>query len=379
MLDIEPFKDTLALDLVSFAPVDGGGGARLPWLSEVEIVDKVKAAAATEAGREGFRSNFGEWRERQFKGTNSSLVRLQTIDEVTPLGRSLAPVTVPLCYAPSISDLIEPDFSSLRDRGRRGAREPLVNALNTAVRAIIAPGDHAAAAEMTAEWDRGVLKPPTVSGNAGVLTWLQVTHRGVQPLPDELSPSIRLAGSMSLPASATRLFEFLESAMQSGDGVPPVFWLPAEHAGWGRSATMIDVIRQMKGEVAPERGVVLLARGGADDRARRELIRQYGPGRDGRAPPLFDACVLLPTALPLSLELIVQPGRWAVALIHVPAPKTGFPVPLGYASANLAVVNALSAHLAGVLASVEERNVAWSPAGMSPLDALDEFDRALTR
>jgi len=243
----------------------------------------------------------------------------------------------------------------------------LVNALNTAVRAIIAPGDHAAAAEMTAEWDRGVLKPPTVSGNAGVLTWLQVTHRGVQPLPDELSPSIRLAGSMRLPTSATRLFEFLESAMPSGDGVPPVFWLPAEHAGWGRSATMIDVIRQMKGEVAPERGVVLLARGGADDRARRELIRQYGPGRDGRAPPLFDACVLLPTALPLSLELIVQPGRWAVALIHVPAPKTGFPVPLGYASANLAVSAAVAMSTATVsmVAVVTVRSPLWAAAAQS--------------
>ncbi|RWH76845.1 MAG: hypothetical protein EOQ86_19650 [Mesorhizobium sp.] len=378
MLNIEPFGDTLSLDLVSFAPIDATGGARMPWLSEVEIPDKPKAAAATEAGRHGFRSNFGEWRERRFKGGAASTVRLQSIDEITPLGRGLTPVTVPVSYAPTISDLIEPDFSGLRDRGRRGSREKLVDALSNVVRGIIAPGDHLAAADATAEWDRGILKSPASSTAAGVLRWLQVTHRGVPELPEWLSPSIRLAGSMTFPATASRLFEFIETAVQSDDDAPPVFWLPAEHAAWGRSATLTDVVREMNSEITPEGGIVLLPRADIDDRSRRELVRQYGGGKDGRSQALFGACVAVPPdALPLSLELVVQPTRWAVVLIHVPAPKTGFPVPIGYASTNSDVVDAISTRFAEAIAKAGEASVFWARAGMAPITALEEIRRHL--
>ncbi|GLS38256.1 hypothetical protein GCM10010869_38500 [Mesorhizobium tianshanense] len=169
MLKIEPFGETLSLDLISFAPARTGG-ARMPWLSDIEIPDKPKAAAATEAGRDGFRSNFGEWRERRFKGTDASTARLQTIDEVTPLGRALVPVTVPVSYVPSIGEQIEPDFSRLRDRGRRGSREKLVDALSNVMRGITAPGDHLAAADVTAEWDREVLKSPSTATGVRIPT-----------------------------------------------------------------------------------------------------------------------------------------------------------------------------------------------------------------
>ncbi|OWK26144.1 hypothetical protein AJ87_48800 [Rhizobium yanglingense] len=152
-LDIEAFADTVPLDLISFSPVDTAGGARMPWLSELEIKDKTAAAAATSAGEHGFRTNFGEWRDRKFKGGSASMVRLQTMD-VTPLARFTTPISVPVNYAPSISDAIEPDFSKLRDKGRRGSREKLIDALSQALRGIAAPTDQYAAAEITA---RGIM------------------------------------------------------------------------------------------------------------------------------------------------------------------------------------------------------------------------------
>ncbi|MDR9812120.1 hypothetical protein [Rhizobium hidalgonense] len=374
MLSIESFGDTVSLDLVAFAPVDTMGGARMPWLSEIEIPDKAKAAAATEAGRDGFRSNFGEWRERRFKGLAAATVRLQTVDEITPLGRPLTPLTVPVNYTPMISDLVEPDFGNLRDKGRRGSREKLVDALSNLVRGITSPGDHLVAADTTAEWDRGILTQPA-STVAGVLSWLQVTHRGALDLPEWLAPSIRLAGSMTLPASASRVFEFIDSAVQLDDDAPPVFWLPAEHAAWGRNASLSDVARELDKDSG---GIVLLPRTDTDDSARKELVRQYGAGKDGRSQPLFTACVALPpNTLPLSLELIVQPTRWALALIHVPAPKTGFPIPIGYASTNQTVVNGICTRLADSIARADEESVFWAPADSVPTTILGELHRQL--
>lgn len=134
----------------------------------------------------------------------------------------------------------------------------------------------------------------------------------------------------------------------------------------------------MNSEIAPQGGVVFLPRADADDRSRRELSRQYGPGKDGRSQRLFDACVAVPpAAFPLSLELIVQPTRWAVALVHVPAPKTGFPVPIGYASTNPEVVDAVTARLGEVIAKVDEASVFWMPPDMTPTSALEKIDSIL--
>ncbi|TIQ02597.1 MAG: hypothetical protein E5X61_35210 [Mesorhizobium sp.] len=73
----------------------------------------------------------------------------------------------------------------------------------------------------------------------------------------------------------------------------------------------------------------------------------------------------------------MQPTRWAVVLIHVPAPKTGFPVPIGYASTNSDVVDAISTRFAEAIAKAGEASVFWARAGMAPITALEEIRRHL--
>lgn len=76
LLEVEPFSDTVTLDLVSFAPVEIPGAVRLPWLAELEPPGKDRPAAASREGTRGFRANFGEWRDARRRGERFFGLRL---------------------------------------------------------------------------------------------------------------------------------------------------------------------------------------------------------------------------------------------------------------------------------------------------------------
>jgi hypothetical protein len=379
LLDVEPFSDTVALDLVSFAPVDISGNARLSWLTEIEIPDKERAAAAREEAAKGFQSNFGEWRDRRFRSDSGSLVRLHTLAEVVPMARSSTPVVVPVAYSPSRGDGVEPDFSALRDRGRRDARKELVECLNEAVRRMVAPGDHAEGAAFTAQWDGGVLRGSGMTAVVNPLAWMQLASRTPPvPLPEMLSPSVRLSGSVTSSGFLSVLSTFLAGATTPETADIPVIWVPAEHGAWGASADLLDVTRQIRTGLAPEAGIVLMPRSSTDDRSRRTLVRAYGAGRDGRQTPLFETCIAIPLhAVPFSLELLVQPGAWAVVLLHVPANNGGFPIPIGYATCNVDVVRAVSSALAEIVGTLPEAAILWSARHEKAAPTLADLKRQL--
>lgn len=362
LLHIEAFAEKVTLDLVSFAPVDEPGNIRLPWITELDIPNRERAAAASREGTQGFRSNFGEWRDRRFKSDGNSPIRLHTLSgDAVPLGRSTVPMTIPILYAPSQGDGVDPDFGFLRERGRRDARKDLIEALNSAVKRIVAPGDHGEGASVAATWDGGVLVGPGRSPTVSPLSWMQFASRPQPaPLPEDLAPSVRLGGSVTSPGFLSRLSAFL-------DGVPgpetegvPIVWVPASHAAWGASADLLEVSRTIKSSLSPKAGIVLMPRSDDGEKSKRDLQRTYGGGRDGRYSPLFDTCVAVPShILPLSLELIVQPGTWAVLLLHVPS-TDGFPVPIGYATRNPRALGAIGRTIAGVVAGLPETAVVWS-------------------
>lgn len=374
LLDVEPFADNIALDMLSFAPIDMAGTARLPWLPEIDISDRARAAAARDAGQKGFRENFGEWRDRKFRGEGGPPIRLHTLDDPVPLARATTPVTIDVSYAPAQGDGVEPDFSALRDRGRRGARVELVDALNDAVRRLVAPGDHVAAAELASSWDGGVFKGPGGNSVANALAWMQLARRSPAGLPSVLAPSVRLSGSMTATGVLPTLSGFLDGVAQVADLEAPVVWVPAEHAAWGASAALLDVARLLKSGLAPKAGIFFMPRADLDDRTRRQLSDAYGGGRNFRAP-LFDNCVTLPVpALPLSLELLVQPGAWAIVLVHVPETRGGFPIPIGYATRNPAVVATISGMLGGIVAGLPEAAVQWAERHATAVATLEYLE-----
>ncbi|TXM95225.1 hypothetical protein [Methylobacterium sp. WL116] len=380
LLEIEPFSDTVTLDLLSFAPVEVPGTVRLPWLVELELPDKDRAAAASREGTRGFRANFGEWRDGKYRGERASGMRLHTLSgDVVPLARSSVPITIPMTYAPSQSDGIDADFSALRDRGRRDARKELVEALSDAIKRIVAPGDHAEGAATTARWDGGVLVGSAGSPTVSPLLWLQIASRTPPAaLPDMLAPSVRLAGSAISPGVLSVLSHFLDGVAGPGSEDVPVLWVPAAHPAWGASGDLLDVTRRIKSGLSPKAGIVLLPRSDNDDRSKRNLVRAYGGGRDGKQTPLFDACVVIPPhSLPLSLEVILQPGFWAVVLLHVPS-KDGFPVPMGYATRNVGIVDAVASLLGEVVTKLHEPSVAWSARDTRADAVLDGLERHLT-
>lgn len=379
LLDIIPLDEKVTLDQISFAPVDGPDHVRLPWITEIEIPNKEKAAAASKEGTEGFRANFGEWRDRRFRKEGNSPIRLHTLSgDIIPLGRSTVPMNVPIVYSPSQGDGVDPDFAFLRDRGRRDARKDLIEALNSFVRGIVSPGDHAEGAAYTKDWDGGIFVGPFRSPTTNPLAWMQMASQTPpSPLPTELFPSVRLGGSATSVGFVQRLISFLDGVSGPETEDVPVIWMPASHAAWGASADLLDVTRQIKLNLAPRAGIVLMARSDADDRSKRGLHRAYGGGRDGRPPPLFDTCVAVPAhKIPLSLELIVQPSLWALVLLHIPS-RDGFPIPIGYATRNKAAVDRIGRTLGETVASLTETAVAWCAPHARPEAILNDLERAL--
>lgn len=79
--------------------------------------------------------------------------------------------------------------------------------------------------------------------------------------------------------------------------------------------------------------------------------------------------------LPLSLEIIVQPGFWAVVLLHVPS-RDGFPIPIGYATRNAQVVALIGRTLSGIVARLSEASVAWAAHHTEPRSVLRDLERA---
>lgn len=378
LLDIETLDEKVTLDMISFAPVDGPDNVRLPWIVELDIPNKERAAAASKEGTLGFRMNFGEWRDRRFRNDGSSPITLHTLSgDAVPLGRSTVPVTVPIHYTPSQGDGIDPDFGFLRERGRRDARKDLIEALNGAVKRIVAPGDHAEGASFAASWDGGILLGPSRSPTVNPLTWMQLASQN-QPslLPDNIAPAVRIGGSAVSPGFLARLSAFLDGVPGPDTEGVPVVWLPASHAAWGASADLMEVSRTIKSSLSSKAGIVLMPRSDESERSKRDLQRAYGAGRDGRQSALFDTCVVVPAHLiPLSLELIVQPGVWAVVLLHVPS-RDGFPIPVGYATRNAEALASIGQTLSSVVAGLTESAVAWAAHHNEPSSVLSDLERA---
>lgn len=376
LLNVEPFETNLAFDMVSFAPIENGGNVRLPWLREIEIPNKARASAASDAARGAFRANFGEWRDRTFRSEAAANVRLHAVGEITPLSRTTVPVTVPINYAPGEGIIVEPDFSPLLTRGRRGAREELVVTLNDAIRRITAPEDYADAIALASEWDRGALLRIVSPIGIDPLNWVQLAARKAPGLPASIEPGTRLAGSMVSGSTRTALAEFLETTPGASSEDTPIFWLPAEHPAWGASAELIDVARQLKSAHCPNAGIVLLPRWDGDARDKRLLLQSYGAGNSGKPEAVFDICIgLPPSALPWSLEILVQPGCWAAVLVHVPATQNRYPTPIGYVTRNLDFVARVTTALGEVISKVNENNVLWASSQKDPSEVLDDLDR----
>ncbi|OWK26145.1 hypothetical protein AJ87_48805 [Rhizobium yanglingense] len=98
---------------------------------------------------------------------------------------------------------------------------------------------------------------------------------------------------MMTECSIEKISDFIKTLEPSEDERNHVFWLPAVHAAWGRSAYLIDVVRELSGDPNDERSLVLLPRADKEERTRRDFIRSYGPSRDGRSRPLFNHVLLL--------------------------------------------------------------------------------------
>jgi hypothetical protein len=191
------------------------------------------------------------------------------------------------------------------------------------------------------------------------------------------APGLRSIGSTSTESIRAALLDWTQGIGGSSPTRSPVFWLPPNLPHWGRTIRFSSLASALSESNAAEDGTVLLARVDGTPNSLRVWDRLYG--RTDKLEPLFDRCLAVPrTDVPDALELIVKPGSWALALIHAPDARTGYPCPFGYIAAGPVLVSRYTHRLAELASRAEgTKALIWQLEDESVDTALLMIDRAL--
>ena len=305
---------------------------------------------------------------------------LHAVEDVQFLRTFGAPFHLSVRYRPEDATAgavaVEPDFSSLRGKGRPGSRDLLISALSAGVQSLSAPGDHAEAFALTEDIDGGLLLRTDLRTSAGQTAWANLCDDEIgRRLEGAHGPGRRLMGSAAAGDVRAALLRGVPEAQGELLHVPtPILWLPPGAGHWGRSVAFANLARELS--AGDQDGTVLLARSDGTPRGDRSWLRTFGP-REGQ-PALFDRCLAVRPNLPSSLEVVVKPGAWALVLVHVPEARGGFPIPFGYMTGATALVAAWRHVLAEVAgAAAGSHAVLWHDAEETPADALAAIDLGL--
>lgn len=294
--------------------------------------------------------------------------------------RSFAvPVQVPvLCRTVDVPG-VEPDFSDLASKGRAGSRNALIQALSTKVQGIAAAVDHVNAYDLVSELDGGIFRHAGVRSSSDRTAWAALAADPDQRnISGSGAPGLRLIGSTSTETIRAALLDWTQGIAGSSSMRSPVFWLPPNLSHWGRTFRFASLASALSEANATEDGTVPLARVDGTPNAVGSWDRLYG--RTGKLDPLFDRCLAVPRVdVPDAVELIVKPGAWALALIHSPDPRTGYPCPFGYIVAAPGSVSRYTYRRLAEVASRAEgpKGLIWHLQEESADVALAMIDRAL--
>ncbi|CAD5294971.1 conserved hypothetical protein [Bosea sp. 62] len=382
LFETEELAVTQAFELIAFTPVDdneltGVFGRIVP---EIAIPDRERAANATEGARDAFDLHFRELAQRHSRRRRPEDIRLHLVEDVHFMRAFGAHFELPIRYRQDDASIgalgVDPDFSSLRHRGRVSSRDPVIAALSARVQSLQAPADFDDALSRTASIDGGILTRSDLKSSEGQAAWAQsCTDKSARQLEGEQGPGMRVMGSVAATAIGSALLRTAPSAEQERLDVPtPVLWLPPGAGYWGRSVAFANIARELS--AADPDGTVLLARTSDTQQSWKNWRTLYGPRHD--QPGLFDRSLAVQTDLPNALEVVMKPGAWALVLVHVPVAQGTYPIPFGYLTTSPRLVSRWRDALAEVAITADgSKSILWCDKSETAADALAVIDLAL--
>lgn len=366
---VEETTAQLVLDLIAFAPIEEAelDKALTKSVPELPLPDRQRAANALSEAPGAFEYHFQEWAQRFRKRSDD--MRFRSVEDVQQIRSLSVPVAVPINYRLDEPSQTEPDFSALRQVGVPNSRNPLIASLSAEIQRIGGSSEARWSFDTLADIDRGVLNGLGLADLSNVSSWIRsVVAAGA---PDKDAATVPLFGSVVGERTKENLVEWVTTF--AGQGNPgPLFWLPPQVDHWGRSVAFDSLVRELRG-VLPD-GITLLMRNDNSEAERRRIIRYFGSA-DGQVR--FDRCIGPKTSTLGALEIVVQPGSFAMALVHSQDPRTGYPLPVGYLSTEPFVVKELAYYLGGLLRDEVASSVIWHRATETRDHAFDESTHAL--
>lgn len=371
----EEIRTSQSFDLIALAPVDEVSidpsiARRIP---EIGIPDRERAAnAASQIGR-AFEDHFLEWRQRNGTRGPADDYKFEAIDDVQQIKVFAAPFHISIQYHQEDPVGLEPDFQPLQTKGRPGSRKPLIEALSARLSGMSAPPDADAAFRWLREIDGDLLSRAGFNENSNSQSWMaRCQDETGKQLAHPFDPGLCLAGSISGKIVRSALIDWTK--LQASVDPTPICWMPPDADYWGRSLGFATVVREVNAQEGD--GIILLARNGLVAREANWWRRSFGRGDKHNS--LFDRCLGVSNDLPKSLEIIVKPNSWGLALVHTTESRSGLPLPIGYITADDVVVRALSRAVADVASTApNSKAILWSRRDETDDAALSAIDAAL--
>ncbi|MDE4604799.1 hypothetical protein [Sinorhizobium meliloti] len=373
LFSAEDFTATQAFDLIALAPIEDNviqpGIARL--IPEIALPDRIAAAKAASRIPEAFEMHFLEWRQRLGGRLKADDFRFQSIQDVQLIKTFPAPFHIPVRLHLEEPAVVEPDFGNLRQRGRAGSRTPLIEALSDYTKKITCPGDYDQAFNELEAIDGGVLSRNGLRDPTQQASWAKSCYGEAPALVHPFDPGLKLIGS-SASSLVKRALTMWTKEIETDSS--PLFWLPPQADYWGRSLSFATLLRDLSAQEPG--GLVLLARGGSDHRSASHFRRLFGARE--RQEALFERCIAITSDAPRALEVVLKPNSWVMVLLHAPDAKSGYPLPVGYISADRVLVEDFEGYFARLASSATILDpVLWHKTNETASGALDLIDQAL--
>lgn len=358
-------------DLAAFAPIadDELDAAASKFSIEIPLLDRGKAANAVDGVRTAFEQHFQEWldvRRRQAED-----VRFRSIEDVQQVKSFAAPVPIRMILRADRVATVEADYRELRTRGLHGSRDPLIEAIGTRIQALSAPADHDWAFEVLNDVDGGVLRRVGIANSASAPSWIAERWSDGTLAEAKIPSGAILVGSVTGDLCRKQILELAASSARSSS-TEPLLWLPPQMNTWGRSVSFEAMVRELRSELD---AIVLLQRSDMSDKDLRGIQWRHRP-KDGKS--LFERCLALRSGSPNALEVIVRPGLFGVVLVHAPDGGVGYPLPIGYATTDSAIVKELGMYLSYLATDSRPEDILWRGEGETNKDCLETLIRAMS-
>lgn len=306
----------------------------VPTLAEAHIrqYDRNQVAIAIER-------HFSEWLKTWPKrGTLGFKETLYSVLDVSSERHFTTREQVPLHVDANEGQVqVDLDFTEMHRRGVSGARDALIGVIRNHVATAYYPDDVDVALRFLHKFDGNTLSRFRRMKSFDLQRWI-VEGR------DDPADTLTFTGSLAVSDAR----DFIVSTMPQAEApvagsaaearvYAPIIWVRPQHAFWGTAFAYEDFWGKLKFAHRDRGGLLLVsegqnARGSLSGRAESDLI--------GEKKFFESAIIAQASGLPRALELVIDPGRWLIAICYGRYGPERLPVGAGMATARPEIISA---------------------------------------